>query len=103
MSEMNAVRDGQKKTGKGMTPNVPGLTGKGGSKDMAPKKFAKSQGGDYYKKPKEAMSLGTHKDMSSGQSLPIKKGDDNKKRYSGTVQPEQYSNACGPQKTKFVT
>jgi hypothetical protein len=70
---------------------------------MGPKKFAKQQGGDYYKKPKTAMSLGSHKDMSSGESMPKKGGDDNKKRYAGTPQPEQYSNSCGPQKTKFVT
>lgn len=46
---------------------------------------------------------GTVQDQSSGQSLPISRGDDNKKRYTTNVQPEQYSNANTPRKTKFVT
>lgn len=46
----------------------------------------------------------TVQDQSSGQSLPINRGDDNKKRYhAGTPQPEQYSNASTTRKTKFVT
>lgn len=99
---MNSVRDGHNRDGKGMTPNAPGLTGKGGSKTMPPKKFVKSEGGEMYKKPKDTRSLGNHRDMSSGESMPRKAGDDNKKRYSGVKQPEQYSNGCGPQKTKFI-
>jgi hypothetical protein len=100
---MNAVAAGQDRTSKGLTPNVPGLTGKGGSKDMPPKKFSKFDGGNMYKKPKTGMSLGSHKDMSSDETGPRRAGDDNKKRYSGEKQPLQYSNAVGPQCTKFVT
>lgn len=40
-------------------------------------------------------------DKSSGQSLPINRGNDNKKRYTPTPQPDQFSNN-GPRPTTFI-
>lgn len=99
---MNEVAKGHGRDGKGYTPNVVALN-KGKTKSEMPiKKSSSEKGGDYWKKAKTSMSLGSHKDMSSGESLPRKGSDDNKKRYSGEKQPTQFSNGAGPQCTKFV-
>lgn len=76
--------------------------GKTKSSDMPPKMKAKPQGGDYYKKPGAMGLRGSHKDMSSGQSMPYKGGDDNKKRYDGLAQSESFSMEGGNRPTKFV-
>lgn len=76
--------------------------GKTKSSDMPPKMKAKPQGGDFYKKPGQMGLRGTHKDMSSGQSMPIKAGDDNKKRYNGVPQSAAFSMEGGVRPTKFV-
>lgn len=91
----------------GVTPkNVPGVSmGMDGKKGSTPTKVMKGarSAGEMYKKPGAMTLKGKNaKDMSSGQSLPSKGGDDNKKRYAGVAQPVQYSNASGPKGTKFV-
>ena len=88
---------------KGSTPkNVPSLTGKGGSKDMAPKKFGIKNAGEMYKKAPTSVSLGARKDMSSGAVGPIKQSGKDKSKYNGVAQPVEFSNASNPRPTKFV-
>ena len=89
--------------GKGLTPKgVAGLTGKGGSKDMAPKKFAVKKGGEMFKEAPTSRAIGKHSDQSSGQSMPTKGSDDNKKRYGGIAQSESNSMLGGERPTKFI-
>ena len=100
MTESKANYRGSAYTPKGVQAMNKGKTK---SSDMAPKKFGQPKGGEMYKKPMDSRVLGKHRDESSGESLPRKCGDDNKKRYSGHEQPVQYSNAVGPRLTKFVS
>lgn len=60
--------------------------------------------GDMYKKPgKTGKGMASSRsDESSSETGPIKAGNDNAKRYGGVPQPEQFTNACGPKKTKFI-
>jgi len=100
----NVMRDELSRTTKHTPGGIPAMNkGKTKSTDMPPKKHNPAgQGGKYWKEAKEPGLRGSHKDMSSGASLPVKAGDDNKKRYNGVRQPVQHSNAEGPQLTKFV-
>lgn len=77
--------------------------GKTKSEMIVSKNKAVKSGGEMWKAPNAKPRLQKKDDdKSSGQSMPIKSGDDNKKRYNGIEQPTQYSNAVGPKKTKFV-
>lgn len=104
MARESEIARGHGRKGVGFTPHgIEALNkGKTKSSDMPPKKQNKSQGGAFWKEAKELGLRGARKDMSSGQSMPIKCYDDNRKRYNGVEQPIASSNADNPRPCKFV-
>jgi hypothetical protein len=101
MAEKNQLKQ---KSGSFTPRGLPALNQGKTSSEMAATKRGGSDAGEMYKKPgKTGKGMASARsDESSSETGPIKGGDDNKKRYSGTPQPEQYSNACGPKKTRFI-
>lgn len=93
----------------GPTPKgVPGVSmGMDGKKGSSPAKVMKNPrpAGEMYKKPGAMTLRGKNaKDMSSGQSNPVKGSPRDRVQYTQAKQPVQFSNADngGMKGTKFV-
>ena len=97
-----------KYSGKAVPGGVDGISmGKNGRGLSTPTKVMKGarEAGEMYKKPGNIKQQGKGaKDMSSGQSNPVKQSESDKKRYVQAKQPAQFSNLDngGMKATRFV-
>jgi hypothetical protein len=91
----------------GVAPKgIPGVSmGDGGKKGSTPAKVMKGvrTAGAMYKTPSIGALRGKNaKDMSSGQSVPVKGSQRDKSKYTQSKQPIQFSNEAVTKGTKFV-
>lgn len=103
-----SVMSSMKNYGKGYAPKgIPGLNlGKKDGSETSPNKRGGSQGirktQEIHNPTIKPRLAKKSDDKSSGQSNPINRGDDNKKRYTPTKQPVQNSNNGTPKPTRFI-